>query len=285
MEVDIRKFFDTLDHAHLRTLLHRRVRDGVLLRLLGKWLQAGVLEDGVLSYPESGTPQGGVLSPLLANIYWHYVLDAWFEREVRPCLHGRAFLIRSADDFVMGFACAEDARRVLDVLPKRFGKYGRTLHPDKTRLVDFRRPTFRPGRGDAQGRKPGSLDFLGFMHPWGRARPGRPVVQRRTARRRFPRSLTRIGDWRRRHGPDPVAVPPPRLCQSLRGPFAYEGSTGHAWALLRYREAVLGVWRKWLARRRRGGWLWWAAFRSFLLRFPLPPARVVPSVSRPVAPP
>jgi RNA-directed DNA polymerase len=141
VEVDIRKFFDTLDHAHLRELLKLRVRDGVLLRLIGKWLNAGVLEEGNLTFPEAGSPQGGVISPLLANVYLHYVLDVWFERVVKPRLKGRAFLIRYADDFVMGFACEHDARRVLDVLPKRFGKYGLTIHPDKTRLVPFRPPS------------------------------------------------------------------------------------------------------------------------------------------------
>jgi RNA-directed DNA polymerase len=127
--------FDTLDHAHLRELLQHRIRDGVLLRLIGKWLNAGVLEDGNVTFPEAGAPQGGVVSPLLANVYLHYVLDVWFEQDVKPRLQGRAFLVRYADDFVMGFACEEDARRVLEVLPKRFGKYGLALHPDKTRLV------------------------------------------------------------------------------------------------------------------------------------------------------
>jgi len=136
-----RKFFDTLDHAQLRELLRQRIRDGVLLRLIGKWLNAGVLEDGNVTFPSAGTPQGGVILPLRANVYLHYVLDVWFEQEVKPRLQGRAFLIRYADDFVIGFACEEDARRVLDVLPKRFGKYGLTLHPDKTRLVAFRPPS------------------------------------------------------------------------------------------------------------------------------------------------
>jgi retron-type reverse transcriptase len=124
------------------------VRNGVLTRLIGKWLNAGVLEDGSITTPEAGTPQGGVISPLLANIYLHYVLDEWFEREVKPRLRGQAFLIRYADDFVMAFANEEDARRVLEVLPKRFAKYGLTLHPDKTRLVPFVRPSARsdPGR-------------------------------------------------------------------------------------------------------------------------------------------
>ena len=141
LEVDIRKFFDTLDHGHLRTFLRLRVRDGVLLRLIGKWLKAGVMEDGSVSYPEAGSPQGGVISPLLSNVFLHYVLDVWFEQEVKPRLRRRAFLIRYADDFVIGFRDERDAQRVMEVLPKRFGKYGLTVHPDKTRLVPFRPPS------------------------------------------------------------------------------------------------------------------------------------------------
>jgi RNA-directed DNA polymerase len=121
LEVDIRKFFDNLDHGHLRAFLRLRVRDGVLLRLIGKWLKAGVLEDGSVSYPDSGSPQGGVVSPLLSNIFLHYVLDVWFERDVKPRLRDRAFLIRYADDVVIGFRDGRDAQRVLEVLPKRLG--------------------------------------------------------------------------------------------------------------------------------------------------------------------
>src|SRR5207302_6147765 len=189
VEVDIRKFFDTLDHAHLRELLMQRVQDGVLLRLIGKWLNAGVLEEGDITFPEAGTPQGGVISPLLANVYLHYVLDVWFVREVQPRLRGRSFLIRYADDFVMGVACEEDARRVLEVLPKRFGKYGLTLHPDKTRLVSFVRPPQRPARGVASGCvRPGTFDLLGFTHYWGRSRTGGWVVTRKTAQGRLSRA-------------------------------------------------------------------------------------------------
>ena len=177
VEVDIRQFFDTLDHAQLRTLLRQRVRDGVLLRLIDKWLKAGVLEGGELTYPEAGTPQGGVISPLLANVYLHYVLDVWFEDVVKPCLSGRASLVRYADDFVMGFACEADARRVLDVLPKRFGKYGLTIHPAKTRLVPFVRPSGRPAAPSGPDvPSPGSCDFLGFTHFWRRSQQGRWVV-------------------------------------------------------------------------------------------------------------
>ena len=153
LEVDIRKFFDTLDHAHLREFLQLRVRDGVLKRLIGKWLKAGVMEEGNVSYPEAGSPQGGVISPLLANVFLHYVLDMWFRQEVQPRLRGRAHLIRYADDFVILFTHEEDARRVMEVLPKRFGKYGLTLHPDKTRLVPFRRPSRKTNdaKGDDNG--------------------------------------------------------------------------------------------------------------------------------------
>src|SRR5262249_55323150 len=182
LEVDIRKFFDTLDHAQLRSLLRQRVRDGVLLRLIDKWLQAGVLEGRELTYPEAGTPQGGVISPLLANVYLHYVLDEWFEEVVKPRLKGRAFLVRYADDFVMGFACEEDAHRVLGVLPKRFGKYGLTIHPEKTRLVPFRRPSSRPPAAGSEGVPPaGSFDFLGFTHFWSGSQKGSWVVKRKTA--------------------------------------------------------------------------------------------------------
>jgi RNA-directed DNA polymerase len=278
VEVDIRQFFDTLDHAHLRRLLRQRVRDGVLLRLISKWLHAGVLEDGCLTYPEAGTPQGGVISPLLANIFLHYVLDVWFTQQVQPLLKGRAFLIRYADDFVMGFACEEDARKVLEVLPKRFGKYGLTLHPDKTRLVAFGRPAAGPSQGSGAAGAPGSFDFLGFTHYWGRSRRGAWVVKRRTSRSRFRRAFTKIADWCRRHCHLPLREQQQALWQKLRGHFAYFGITGNVQALQRFRDAVVGLWRKWLGRRRRGGWLAWPDFVALLQRFPLPAARVVHSV-------
>jgi group II intron reverse transcriptase/maturase len=205
VEVDIRKFFDTLDHAQLRELLQRRVRDGVLLRLIGKWLQAGVLEDGMYSVPSTGSPQGGVISPLLANVYLHYVLDVWFEEEVKPRLKGRAFLIRYADDFVIGFACEGDARRVLDVLPKRFGKYGLTIHPEKTRLVAFRPPVGPDREGPGTAAQSGTFDLLGFTHYWGQSRKGNWVVKRQTAPSRFRRALRKVAQWFRLNRHTPVA--------------------------------------------------------------------------------
>jgi RNA-directed DNA polymerase len=282
VEVDIRKFFDTLDHAYLRELLEQRVQDGVLLRLIGKWLNAGVLEEGIVTIPEAGTPQGGVMSPLLANVYLHYVLDVWFAREVQPRLKGRSFLVRYADDFVMGFACEEDARRVLEVLPKRFGKYGLALHPDKTRLVPFGRPSQRLGRSDSRGAsQPGSFDLLGFTHFWGRSRKGNWVIKRKTSQDRLSRAIKKIAHWCRLHRHDPVEDQHRTLSQKLRGHFAYYGITGKGTAIGRFRTAVLRTWRKWLARRRRRhGYPSWDWFGRLLKRFALPPAVVVHSVYR-----
>jgi RNA-directed DNA polymerase len=281
VEVDIRKFFDTLDHAHLRALLRQRIGDGVLLRLIDKWLKAGVLEGGQVSYPSEGTPQGGVISPLLANIYLHYVLDVWFEREVKPRLQGRAFLIRYADDFVIGFASEADARRVLAVLPKRFGKYGLTLHPEKTRLVAFGPPPRSSEAGSGSGSRPGTFDLLGFLHYWARSRRGQWVVKRRTAASRFRRTLRMIAQWCRFHRHLPIPEQHRTLSHKLRGHCAYYGITGNGEALRRFREAVQRTWQKWLSRRSWAGGLSWDAFNALRRRYPLPPALVVHSVCRP----
>jgi group II intron reverse transcriptase/maturase len=272
VEVDIKKFFDTLDHDHLRAILRRRVRDGVLLRLIGKWLRAGVLEGVELSYPEAGTPQGGVISPLLANIYLHEVLDSWFEREVRPRLRGQAFLVRYADDLVMGFASEHDARRVLDVLPKRLARFGLAVHPDKTRLVAFR----------PQGaRKPETFDFLGFTHYWGRSRRGRPAIVRKTASDRFSRALKRIHQWCRRAYHWPIPEQHAALVLKLRGHDAYYGITGNNRALANFHLEVARTWKKWLGRRSWHSPTSWAWFAQLLARHPLPGPRIVHSAVGP----
>jgi group II intron reverse transcriptase/maturase len=281
VEVDIRKFFDTINHGHLRALLKRRVRDGVLLRLIGKWLNAGVLEEGCVTHLETGSPQGGVISPMLSNIFLHYVLDDWFEREVKPRLKGHAFLIRFADDFAMGFSCEEDARRVMEVLPKRFEKYGLMIHPDKTRLVPFERPSDRPARPGTPPRvTPGSFDLLGFTHYWGRSRKGHWVVKRKTSKSRFRRGLMAIAQWCRKHRHQPIVSQQCTLGQKLRGHFAYYGITGNAHALSRFRSGVIALWRKWLGRRHRAGEVAWERMTRLLERYPLPPAIVVHSVYR-----
>ncbi len=277
IDLDIRSFFDNVDRGHLRDFLDRRVRDGVIRRAIGKWLNAGVMEEGVLSHPERGTPQGGVVSPTLSNLYLHEVLDLWFEHEVKPRLAGRAFEVRFADDAVLGFEREEDAMRVLEVLPKRFGKYGLTLHPEKTRLVDFRSPR-RGRRGGSQRER--SFDMLGFTHYWGRSRKGRWVVKRKTAKDRFSRALKRVGQWCRKYRHWRVAEQHAALSRKLRGHFAYYGITGNAHALSRYRYEVERRWRKWLNRRSWATRLNWEKFSRLCKRYPLPPPRVVHSIYR-----
>jgi RNA-directed DNA polymerase len=166
IEVDMRKFFDMLDHQHLREILSHRVRDGVLIKLIGKWLNAGVMEDGQVSYPNMGTPQGGVISPLLANIFLNEVIDHWFEADVKPCLLGTGHLYRFADDIIIVLSKEYDAHRIMNVLPKRLGKYGLELHPDKTRIVHF-----------VPGHKDSHYSLLGFTHYWSKSRKGTWDIQ------------------------------------------------------------------------------------------------------------
>jgi group II intron reverse transcriptase/maturase len=269
LEVDIRKFFDTLDHAHLREILSRRVRDGVLVRLIGKWLNAGVLENLALSRSDAGTPQGGVISPLLANIYLHAVIDEWFVKDVAPRMKGPAHLIRYADDFVMILKREDDARRVFEVLPKRLAKYGLTIHPDKTRLVEFQRP-----KPSDDGGGPGTFDLLGFTHHWGVSRNGKWVVKRRTARDRLSRALKKVAEWCRMHRHDPVRQQHAALSKKLQGHYAYYGVTFNSYALSSFFFRVKAVWQKWLRRRSRR-YFTWIDMRALLERHPLPKPRIV----------
>jgi RNA-directed DNA polymerase len=272
LDVDIRKYFDSIPHHHLRAFLDQRVTDGVIRRMIDKWLKAGVLEDGLLRLATEGTPQGGVISPLLSNIYLHHVLDEWFENEVKPRLQETATLVRYADDFVMTFETHHDAQRVLEVLGKRLARYGLTLHPDKTRFIDF-----RPQRRD--GTQPGCkgppFDFLGFTHTWVKSRRGKDVVRQTTAKNRLARALTTLNDWCRDNRHRPLLWQHARLTAKLVGHMAYYGRTGNIWQVGRYRQQVIKLWRKWLERRTRAERLTWARFNVFLLRHPLPRAMIV----------
>lgn len=270
VEVDIKKFFDTVDHAHLRDILRQRIGDGVLLRLIGKWLNAGVVEGLVLSYPDEGTPQGGVISPLLANIYLHTVLDEWFVRDVQPALARTAEMIRFADDLVVVFESKQDAERFLAVLPKRLARYGLTLHPDKTRLVSFQ----RPDRVDDDDDGPGTFDFLGFTHHWAVSRKGRWIVKQRTARDRFRRALRRLGEWCRWHRHDPLKEQHRVLTKKLNGHYAYYGITSNFPRISSFYHQARRTWRAALARRSQQR-LPWRTMLKLLERFPLPAPRIV----------
>jgi RNA-directed DNA polymerase len=277
LEVDIRKFFDTLDHCHLRDIVRKRVRDGVLLRLIDKWLNAGVMEDGAIEYPDAGTPQGGVISPLLANIYLHEVLDAWFVQQVVPRLAGRAVLVRYADDAVLIFGSEQDARRVADVLPKRFAKYGLALHPEKTRLVDFRRPDRRPlpsSDNDDARLRPGTFDLLGFTHYWAMSRRKHWVVKQKTAADRLRRAIKRVSVWCRLHRHEPVSEQWTALRQKLLGHFAYFGITGNYPALHNFSVRVIALWQKWLSRRSQRAWMSREKMTRLLAQYPLPQPRL-----------
>jgi RNA-directed DNA polymerase len=273
VEIDIEGFFDAIDHGELRKMLRRRIRDGVVLRLIGKWLKAGVLEEGRYHRPSSGSPQGGVVSPVLANLYLHVVLDEWFEDVVKPRLRGKGELVRYADDAILIFEREDDARRVLDVLPKRFGRYGLKLHPEKTRLVCFQRRRY--SAKPIREARPGTFRFLGFTHYWGRTRRGGWAVKRKTAPDRFSRSMVAIKRWcwRNRHRPVPEQWR--ALSQKLRGHYGYYGIAGNSAALRRFRFEVLRTWRKWLCRRSgssaRIPWERWSGLEE---RYPLPPARL-----------
>jgi len=215
---------------------------------------------------------------MLANIYLHYVLDEWFVRDVQPRMKGRVFLVRYADDFVMGFTEESDAHRVMDVLPKRFGKYGLAIHPDKTRLIPFRKPA-KPGRKDDPGSGgPGTFDLLGFTHYWDLSRKGAWVIKRKTARGRFTRAVRAVYQWCKANRHQPLQEQQRILSQKMRGHYAYYGLTGNYYLLSGFQSMVNRIWRKWLGRRKRDGQLCWDHFNGLLKRYPLPAAVVTHSV-------
>ena len=273
LDIDIRKYFDSISHEHLRGFLDRRVTDGVIRRMIDKWLKAGVLEDGLLRRTTVGSPQGGVISPLLANIFLHHVLDEWFVGEVQPRLRGKSTLARFADDFVMAFEHRDDAERVLAVLGKRLARYGLLLHPDKTRFVDFRPwATAADHHPDTHGT---TFDFLGFTHVWGRSLQGKPVVRQVTAKRRYARALAAVTEWCRHNRHAPIRDQHRHLSQMMRGHFGYYGVSGNTRRLQWYAHQLVRIWKAWLSRRDNKGAFCWRQVRALLQRLPFPAARVI----------
>jgi RNA-directed DNA polymerase len=254
IDLDTRKFFDTMNHQHIRTILRQRVQDGVITRLIGKWLKAGVMEGKELSYNEEGSPQGGVISPLLSNIYLHEVLDKWFATEIVPLLKGRATIVRFADDSVLGFENKEDAERVFKVLPKRFGKFGLKIHPDKTKLIYFSRPPKDYDKN--KDRKRGTFNFLGFTFYWGRTRKGNWTVMRKTAKDRLQRSIKRINDWCKQNRHESFSYQLKMINSKLLGHYHYYGVTGNSRCLNSFFLVVTLIWKKWLSRRSNKGFTW-----------------------------
>jgi RNA-directed DNA polymerase len=270
LEADIVSFFDSLDRTKLKEMLEVRVADGSLLRLIGKCLQVGVLEGVELSTSDTGTAQGSVLSPLLGNVYLHYALDRWFERRVKPRLRGQATLVRYADDFVIAFEFKDDAQRVRDALGVRLGHFGLTLHPDKTRLLPFRRPP----KGQTGGKGRATFDFLGFTFYWARTRKGRWGMFCKTRRASLRRIIQSVYDWCRRHRHLPIAVQHQALTRRIQGHFNYFAVSGNFRSLLLVLEQARRSWYKWLCRRSQRTRLTWERFADLLRDFPLPQPRI-----------
>lgn len=273
LELDISSYFDSIVRKQLMEMVEQRISDATILGLIGKWINIGVMDDGRLLTSETGTGQGQIISPLLANIYLHHVLDVWFEEEVKPRLRGTAFEIRYADDGLLCFQFKEDAERVLEVLPKRFAKYGLTLHPEKTRLVKFGRHTYYQAKRTKT--KTATFDFLGFTHRCATSRAGTFVVHVSTMKTRLRRGLVAVAAWCREHLHAPLDYQQQMLNAKLRGHYQYYGRRTNYRSLTKFVHAVRRIWRRWLARRTRGRCLSWQRFNRILTRYPLLRPRIM----------
>jgi len=274
LDADIKGYFDTIVRTHLVDFIQRRVKDRSLLRLIGKWLRAGVIEEGRLLPVTQGTPQGAVISPWMANVYLHHVLDQWVEQEVKPRMRGEIHLLRYADDFIVGFQDPQDAERFARVVRKRFAKYGLELSEEKTRLIPFGRFAEQDLRRQGQG-KPPTFDFLGFTHLCTRGRNGKFTVHVRTARKRLRLAMQRTAAWCRTHRHLSVEAQHRALNRKLRGHYAYYGRRSNLPCLRQYFGFTVRTWHKWLSRRAQRRRLSWLAFTDFLRRYPLLRPQVV----------
>lgn len=269
IDADMANYFGSIDHGKLRRFLDLRIKDGVIRRMIDKWLKAGVLENGRIEYPQEGTPQGGVISPLLSNIYLHYVLDDWFIQAIQPRLKAASKLIRFADDFLLLFRSKEDAERVMNVLPKRLEKYGLTLHPEKTKLVEV---------NSRDGKSEKTFDFLGFTHYMGKSRKGKRILKRKTSKKKLKGSLQRTNEWIRINRHKAVEQLIGELNRKLQGHYGYYGITFNGRSLIHYHHKVRRLLYKWLNRRGGKSPMNWEMFQATILKHhPLKQPRIVHS--------
>lgn len=273
LDADIKGYFDAVVQRHLMEFLRRRVADRSVLRLIAKWLQAGVLDEGRLLVSQLGVAQGAVISPLLANVYLHHVLDEWWVCDVLPRLSGRAHIVRYADDFVMAFQHVQDAERVMAVLHKRFARYGLELHPTKTQLLPFGRFA-REWEVKAGGHKPKTFNFLGFTHISGVNRHGSFAYQVRTMASRLRRSLTAIAQWCRANRHLPLDNQRETLARKMEGHYGYYGRRTNYRQLVHFYMGVRRLWYKWLNRRDQRHRLTASEFNAMLRAQPLPCPRI-----------
>lgn len=271
LEADVQSFFDSLSRVKLKEMLQIRIADGQMMRLIGKCLHVGILDGEEYSEPDSGTTQGSILSPLLGNVYLHYALDIWFEREIRPTLEGKAKLVRYADDFVMLFEKQRDAERVQEALHQRMAQYELTLHPEKTRLVRFETP---PPSQDG-GRGPATFDFLGFTLFWRKPHKGkRWQLGCKTRRARQRRAIMAVYEWCRSHRHLAMVEQHKALSSKLRGHLNYFGVNGNSRCISQLLGHAKRAWYKWLNRRsQRSKWNW-VSFGEYLQRYPLPQSQI-----------
>ena len=265
---DIRSFFDEVDHDKLLELLQIRIRDKRMLRLIARFLKAGVMIDGDWWKTDKGVPQGSVLSPILANVYLHYVLDQWFERDVKPRLQGEAYLVRYADDFICAFQYHRDAVRFQEVLVKRLGRYGLRLAEEKSKLLRFGRFAERDCREMNEG-KPGVFDFLGFTHYCGHSRAGKFKLKRKTSKEKYRQKLRGMKDWLRANLTTPITEVWQTLNRKLRGHYQYYGVSDNWSNLMSYRDAVTALVSHWIGRRSQRSMSRTKFYGDYLPRYPL----------------
>jgi group II intron reverse transcriptase/maturase len=273
IDCDISSFFDNLQHDVLLSFLRKRVNDGSVLRLIKLMLEAGIMDGKELVFPEKGSPQGSVISPLLANVYLHEVLDTWFAEVVQAHCTGKVVLIRYADDFIIGCSREEDAGRIMKVLPQRFARFGLEINTEKSKLVNFVRPRRSSGRGP-DGKKPGTFCFLGFVYYWGKTFRGGYTIKRKTEGKRIARTSSSIWKWCRAHRHDSLTDQYRTLCAKLRGHYQYYGVRCNSSCMDQVFYAANCAWRYWL-RRRGGRKLTWEKFNALLSDYPLPRPRIV----------
>jgi group II intron reverse transcriptase/maturase len=276
IDVDVKGYFDHVDHKWLIRMIRERIVDRTILRLIGKWLRAGVLEEGKRVRNEVGVPQGGVISPLLANIYLHYVLDLWITRKVRKELAGRIYLIRYGDDFVIGCTDGGDAQKVWGILPGRLKQFGLELSSEKSRLIEFGHKAYLESQGN--GARLDTFDFLGFTHYLTRSRRGGVRLGRKTIGKRYRRTLVALNDkLRKLRNLLPFRELHRYLCRVLKGYYNYYGFAGNMATLNKFAYAVERIWYKWINRRSQRKSFNWEEFQGLRKRFPLPKPRIVKS--------